>query len=690
MKINNSFLKINLALICLMFCSTSFAGWELLQNSPTANDLHSVWFINDNTGWIAGYNNTIFKTTNSGESWVQQTSPVSSNFECITFVNENTGWTCGSGGTVIKTTNSGANWFSQTFTGVKFNSMDFLDANTGFICGDNGIIWRTINGGSNWVNQASGISQNLHEIKFINPDTGFAVGNDAYILRTINSGNSWDIKSGPGIGSQIFYSVGFNADLININWLYLAASGSLTKASNSVGNYWTLGDFPSEIIYSLSSKSNIVHGVGANGYIITIADGGAIYQDQSPASQDLFSVYFDDSNNTAWAAGANGTIIKYVTDWSLLPENYATSYGFDFINQNTGWVINNSNILKTTNSGHNWIEQITNSTLLDVKFINPNTGWGVGPGGKIIKTINGGNNWVQLNSNYNYVWYSVDFYDDNTGWVSGSGGVIIKTTDGGASWDSLTAGISLFFLKMKFVNVNTGWAAGWDGKIIKTVNGGQNWTVQNTVDNHNIYAIDFLDENTGWFMTSDIVFHISSVYKTTNGGLNWVYKNYLLTYDNISMDFLDSNLGYACGSIYINNHEGRVYKTTNGGGWWIEEDILVPHQPKAMEFIIENNNAVGFVVGDKILRTSFEYFGGEPIGNSGNYPGWVPVNSGTNQHIYGVDYINPFIAFAVGMRDPPGNGTGTILRTINGGQSWVRQQSVVNAEFGAVSFCRYK
>ena len=159
-------------------------GWELLQNSPTTNDLHSVFFINDNTGWIAGYNNTIYKTTNSGESWIQQTSPLSCNFQCLTFVDANTGWACGSGGVVIKTTNAGANWISQTFTSVKFNSMDFIDVNTGYICGDNGIIWKTINGGTNWVNQPSGITQNLHQIKFIDATTGFAVGDYAYILKT--------------------------------------------------------------------------------------------------------------------------------------------------------------------------------------------------------------------------------------------------------------------------------------------------------------------------------------------------------------------------------------------------------------------------------------------------------------------------------------------------------------------------
>ena len=69
-----------------------------------------------------------------------------------------------------------------------------------------------------------------------------------------------------------------------------------------------------------------------------------------------------------------------------------------------------------------------------------------------------------------------------------------------------------------------------------------------------------------------------------------------------------------------------------------------------IDFVVENNTAVGFAVGyHQIFRTSFEYFGGEPGGNSGSYPGWVPVNSGTTTgFLTCVDYINPFVAYAVG------------------------------------------
>ena len=629
-----------ISLICnLLICNFElFAGWELLQNSPTTNDLHSVFFIDDNTGWIAGYNNTIYKTTNSGESWVQQTSPESSNFQCITFLNANTGWACGSGGTVIKTTNGGASWFSQTFTGVKFNSLDFIDANTGYICGDNGIIWKTSNGGSNWVNQPSGIAQTLHQIKFLNSTTGFAVGDNAYILKTTNGGNSWDIKSGPEILSRIFYSLDFGVGIVT--------TGTLTKYSTNGGENWLLRDFPVEPINSITNlnESYIYSGVGANGYVVKthyFDTNWAI--ETSPTSQTLYSGCYHDSSNYIWAVGAGGTILKNIPNWKYLNNGgvFPTFYDLNFINQNTGWVVGNSGkILKTTNSGTNWIDQTFEiSYLLSVCFVDANTGFTVGYNGTILKTTNGGTNWITQTSGITPTLRSVYFTDANTGYTVGDSAKILKTTNGGTSWIAQTSGTTNFLYSVYFTNANTGYAVGSGCIILKTTNGGSNWITQNPNLNFLLSSVYFLDANTGFTVGDG-----GTILKTTNGGTNWITQTSGTTLFLYSVYFIDANLGYVCSP----NH---IYKTNNGGINWFEDELPPISELGCMqyEFVVENSTAVGFTVGDEILRTSFEYLGGDPPGNSGNYPGWVPVNSGIKCYHMGVDYINPFVAFAVGM-----------------------------------------
>ena len=669
--------RILLVLAPLLVFNTAFAGWELLQNSPTTNDLHSVFFLNDSTGWIAGDNSTIFKTTNSGATWMQQTSPEASNFQCITFVNADTGWACGTGGTVIKTTNGGTNWISQTFTGSKFNSMDFIDANTGYICGDNGIIWKTADGGGNWVNQPSGIIQNLHQIKFEDATTGFAVGDYAYILKTSTGGNSWQIKNGPSIGGQIFYT--FDVVYSHPNFCILS-TGTFTRYSTDDGESWRLGDFPAEAINSITylQHDSTYFGVGTNGYIArTINHGTNFTQEQSPTTQTLYSGCHPDISNFIWAVGANGTILKNIPAWNYLSIGIASMRWQDmkFINQDTGWVVgygkNNGDgyIAKTTNSGTDWLTQTFDPGLFSVFFTDANTGYVIGTNGTILKTIDGGTTLDTLFSDPSKLLYSVYFTDANTGYTVGEDNTILKTTNGGTNWNPLSSGSAQYqwFRGVYFTDTNTGYVVGFNGSIFKTINSGTTWDTLSSGTTKFLCSIYFVDANIGY-----IVGDSGAIIKTTNGGTNWETLSSGNTQWLRSVYFIDASLGYVVGGT-------SIYRTSNGGSNWFEDEIppISVSTMSAVQFAVKNNTVVGFAVGDRILRTSFEYFGGEPGGNSGRYPGWVQVNSGTTGHLRGVDYVDPFVAFAVG--DPPFDffvtEKGMILRTINGGQTWTRQQS---------------
>ncbi len=62
-------------------------------------------------------------------------------------------------------------------------------------------------------------------------------------------------------------------------------------------------------------------------------------------------------------------------------------------------------ILLTISLFHNftncqWVQQVSGVTtsLLDIDFINENTGWACGDDGVVVKTTNGGVNWVQQNT----------------------------------------------------------------------------------------------------------------------------------------------------------------------------------------------------------------------------------------------------------------------------------------------------
>ena len=49
-----------------LFLSTSLYPQWIQQNSGTTNRFLTCYFLNENTGWAAGYDGTIMKTSNGG------------------------------------------------------------------------------------------------------------------------------------------------------------------------------------------------------------------------------------------------------------------------------------------------------------------------------------------------------------------------------------------------------------------------------------------------------------------------------------------------------------------------------------------------------------------------------------------------------------------------------------------------
>ena len=80
------------------------SGWFWQNHLPQCNYLNSVHFANDNTGYILGYNSggtTIHRTTNGGETWVDQHCPAQYNIYSVCFTSALTGCAVGYSGTII-------------------------------------------------------------------------------------------------------------------------------------------------------------------------------------------------------------------------------------------------------------------------------------------------------------------------------------------------------------------------------------------------------------------------------------------------------------------------------------------------------------------------------------------------------------------------------------------------------------
>ena len=146
------------------------------------------------------------------------------------------------------------------------------------------------------------------------------------------------------------------------------------------------------------------------------------------------------------------------------------------------------------------------NSLSSVYFTDSNTGWVVGSCGTILKTTDGGENWSQQISGFDDNFHSTFFVNENTGWAVGSSGTIVKTTDGGDNWFYQNSGTNEYLFAVDFINQNTGWVVG-DGIVLRTTDSGNNWEPQISGTNEFYFSVSFASSTTwmdcrlGWYYT---------------------------------------------------------------------------------------------------------------------------------------------------------------------------------------------
>jgi len=97
-------------LVFLIFCPAfSQFGWEPLVSGTTVN-LNAVWFVDDSTGFVAGDNGLVLKTTDAGFSWSDISPAGAPNLYGIYFFNADSGLVVGQSGKIFRTTDGGATW----------------------------------------------------------------------------------------------------------------------------------------------------------------------------------------------------------------------------------------------------------------------------------------------------------------------------------------------------------------------------------------------------------------------------------------------------------------------------------------------------------------------------------------------------------------------------------------------------
>jgi photosystem II stability/assembly factor-like uncharacterized protein len=148
----------------------------------------------------------IVHTTDGGANWLEQSSGTAHSLQSVDFVDFNTGWAVGGNdsGRIIHTSDGGATWTRQAedWLASIWNGVDFVDGSQGWAVGTGGAILKTVDGGAHWFGQSSGVGATLQAVRFMNASTGWAVGNSGTILKFTRDFDAADFNHDYAVDAQ--------------------------------------------------------------------------------------------------------------------------------------------------------------------------------------------------------------------------------------------------------------------------------------------------------------------------------------------------------------------------------------------------------------------------------------------------------------------------------------------------------
>ncbi len=533
------------------FCGRVGVNYDVSQN-------YSLWFFNSTTGIVAGDKGYVGRTTNGGVTFDSVATgliiPLNQRTQGIWFFDNNTGYAAagsgsGFGGTILKTTNGGVNWVSSMNTSATaYTSVWGTDAQTVYVTQTDGKILKTTNGGTNWTESGVVTGPFMYDVTFLNSSTGFVTGGGGNIYRTTNAGTSWD-----SVGSgQNNWSL-FQVKIVSATEIYAVGDPGVLYKSTDGGSSWqgmpitVSGPAITFIWYSIDKIGSTLVMTGDYGVVAVSIDGGNTWSSNSLLLSNalMFDVTTLTGSPKVWAVGrAFNSTTREIFYSSNSGNNWQTYdlgftgdiFSISMINQTTGYISGqNSKVLKTTNSGVNWVQKTqpsaTNYSLQTIEFIDENTGWtfvnfSTVPGGNVFKTTNGGDNWQQYSTGgTSENIYSADMVDAFTGYVcyNPSNRPVYKTTNGGVNWSALTTGLTGSIRDIDAVTADLVFVCQTSGtqRVAKTTNGGLNWTLITLPIAVDASNIDFKDANTGYVSGNST----TAICRTTDGGNSWSYQN---------------------------------------------------------------------------------------------------------------------------------------------------------------------
>lgn len=676
-----------------------------------------------------------------GAQWYwQNPRPTAKALGDVSFVDASTGMAVGQWGAVLRTDDGGDTWATRagawrTLNGGVLAGVSLIDADTATVVGYSdgfssfrGYIARTEDGGDTWTDQFTGeAGEVLLDVSFSSTDIGVAVGGGIFssldlpplILSTTDGGETWTRQTEiNGTSDAVFFAVAaIDSATRVVVGQSLEPFGGIILRTIDGGDTWesqlldpTVGPF-FDVVFS---DPNTGFAVGDNGAILKTTDGGATWAPQaSGTDRELWSVSCADAN-TCIVAGEDQILHTADGGSTWLPATVEGSglLRFEAValpSPTTAIAVGASQgggeepgpalisrIFKAEDAGGPWLSQTTGIGSVDgmalnaVSFESTTAGVAVGGqgesgggggSGSIIRTIDGGNTWMEPDlapPSLDVVTLSdVLCMSPSTCVTVGENGTILRSTDSGETWMPQTSGTDLWLRGVFFSDSDRGtvvggacggWETPCEGIILGTVDGGNTWIDQTPEFVQILESVFFIDASTGTAVGRAAAGTGGTILRTTNGGDTWVAQTSgadVEDADLMAVFFTDASNGFVAGGSPFGAGP-TLLRTTDGGTTWT--DVTPSGLPEGtmlfdIDFVDADN---GVIVGNTLLLGDY---GGVVLRTTDGGETWVLEDGEADRagDLLGVDLVEADVGTVVGGTNSfTPNGTGIILRTVGG------------------------